>query len=828
MKEEERGNGKIIWVLLIGGLFARLFLAPFGTLRLDMNSWMGWADRLAGLPINQFYNQWSDYLPGYLYILWFLGHIQKIFGSSDLLFKMPGILADVVTGGLIYAVLRKFKVKEKIAVLGAASYLFNPAVFGNSSLWGQVDGLSALVVVVSLVFLVTDHLFWSIFMLGPGFIVKPQTILLFPLVALVTYRRGKLKTLLLSTGALLTTVFFAFIPFWNGDSFLSFIWKRLWLSFNQYPYTSLNAFNLWGLTGGNGWWINDKEQFILGLSYQTFGFCLFLIVFLAVLFRIQKDKKAKPWRMFVGGSILQFLGFFLMTRVHERHLLPALAPLVVAAAGEQSWELFIILGLISLTYVANLSYAYVWITNNYRQIFAPGIISIFSLLNLLALGLLMDHFFRGSRWMEKLLLRLKRLFAERKPTLNFVLPEINFLKFNWRMILVLVVLLAAIGRFWRLGIPNTYMFDEVYHAFTAREMLKGNKAAWEWWNTPPQGFAYEWSHPPLAKELMMTTLSLVNSSLGWRIPGAFLGTLSVILVFTIAWEVFRNRSIAILSAALFSLDTLPLVMSRIGMNDAYFLFFLLLAVWMLLRGNYLLMGVAWGLAVASKWTAIYFLGFVLFVWLASRLWRSTRRTLLLAVSCLLIAPTIYLFSYLPFFTWGHTPAQFNELQHQMWWYHTGLKATHPYQSQWWSWPLTLRPVWIAVDYQNNTIANVYAQGNPLLYWVSILAILTAVGVAIKYRVWSLGVIIVGYGIFFLPWAFSPRIMFIYHYLPSTPFLAILTAWFIVFLWHRGMRKFAGGLFFLIVLAFIFFYPHVTSFTIPNEVDKFFYWFPSWK
>ncbi|PIS22097.1 hypothetical protein COT50_03725 [candidate division WWE3 bacterium CG08_land_8_20_14_0_20_41_10] len=32
-----------------------------------------------------------------------------------------------------------------------------------------------------------------------------------------------------------------------------------------------------------------------------------------------------------------------------------------------------------------------------------------------------------------------------------------------------------------------------------------------------------------------------------------------------------------------------------------------------------------------------------------------------------------------------------------------------------------------------------------------------------------------YFIFWLPWVFSPRLMFIYHYLPSVPFLVVCTA-----------------------------------------------------
>src|SRR3989344_6550268 len=192
---------KALLLLLLSAFILRLLLAPFGTLRLDMNSWTGWATRLSSQPLSEFYNQWSDYLPGYLYVLWFLGNLQSLLGTSDLLFKMPGILADLGSGYLIYWLLRKKNLGERWALTGAAIYLFNPAVWANSALWGQVDGLSALIVMASLSFLAVQRYFWAVVILAPGFIIKTQTILLLPLVALVILREKKYRDLLLSATA---------------------------------------------------------------------------------------------------------------------------------------------------------------------------------------------------------------------------------------------------------------------------------------------------------------------------------------------------------------------------------------------------------------------------------------------------------------------------------------------------------------------------------------------------------------------------------------------------------------------------------------------------
>ena len=93
------------------------------------------------------------------------------------------------------------------------------------------------------------------------------------------------------------------------------------------------------------------------------------------------------------------------------------------------------------------------------------------------------------------------------------------------------------------------------------------------------------------------------------------------------------------------------------------------------------------------------------------------------VGLVLVPAAVYLAAYLPFFFTGHDWPQFVELQRQIYHYHTSLKTTHGYQSHWWQWPLALRPVWYHVDYADASIANIYAQGNPLLYWAFLPAVL---------------------------------------------------------------------------------------------------------
>ena len=157
----------------------------------------------------------------------------------------------------------------------------------------------------------------------------------------------------------------------------------------------------------------------------------------------------------------------------------------------------------------------------------------------------------------------------------------------------------------------------------------------------------------------------------------------------------------------------------------------------------------------------------------------------------------------------------------MYWYHTKLVATHPYQSPTWSWPLNLRPVWYYVDYQDTTVANIYALGNPLIFWSGLLAVIYSL-FAIRHR--PLAILLSAYFALFLPWAFSPRIMFLYHYLPATPFMVILLAWVL----NRLGKSFTISYLLLAISFFIFFYPLWTAIPVPQSWANIFFWLPSWK
>jgi len=788
-------KNKIFWLVVVA-LLLRIFLSPLGTLQLDQGTFTAWSINLAENGFRSFYSGWSDYLPGYLYILWFLGKVRGII-PEVLLYKLPAILADMVTGLLIYKIL-----KGKKGTIGAALYLLSPAILANSTLWGQVDSFTALFSVLS-VFCFSRYYLLSAIFLSLGTLIKPQVAFILPVILFLMFKnRWKWQKISAYLFIGLFIFILGFIPFQNSPNLINFIFQRLTISANQYPYTAVNAFNFWGLLGQ---WKPDNIYFQLG------GYLAFLG---ATTLFARKIWERKNFEYLLTAFIFAF-SFMFFTRMHERHLLPLLAPLTILAAGEFIY--LIPLAGFSLVYVLNLFYSYKWITYDFMISFEPFPVIILGLLSFGIFLFLCLNFQKTKLF----LISLVKFFNRGRKKVPDIFPRFKIPDSRLKILLVVILLFSFATRVYKLGSPGEDYFDEIYHAFTARIILHGDPKAWEWWNPHPEGFAYEWTHPPLSKLMMVGGMLLFGeNAFGWRIPQAIFGTLSVFILYLLAKKIFRDEAIALLAAAIFSFDGMPLVLSRMGMNDIYVLFFMLLSVYLFLREKDSLSAISLGLAMASKWSAIWAIPIIFVLWLK----RKNKYKVSTFVWFALLPFAFYLLTYLPMFITGHDLGTWWGMQKQMWWYHTGLKATHPYTSPWWSWPLMGRPVYLYTsDEIGGFVSRIYAIGNPLVFWFGLASVAMSLFYTYFEKNKNLAFVIFGYLIFFVPWAASPRIMFLYHYLPSIPFMCIAIAYIL----RRNPKLIA---FFLVpsALLFIYFYPHWAGLSVPLWLDKSYYWLSGWR
>jgi len=191
----------------------------------------------------------------------------------------------------------------------------------------------------------------------------------------------------------------------------------------------------------------------------------------------------------------------------------------------------------------------------------------------------------------------------------------------------LLLLVSLLLRVIWLGVPaKGLIFDETYYVNAARVIL-GWPATAHYVDSPP-GFDPNTEHPALGKLLIATSMFLFgDNGIAWRIPSVIAGMVALLAVYLIVRDTGRSAWLAILVTALVSFDNLTLVHGRIGTLDILVLAPMLVGAWLALRKRWILAGLAMGIALLVKITALYGIGAVVLYALLTEgpgWWRARR------------------------------------------------------------------------------------------------------------------------------------------------------------------------------------------------------------
>ena len=232
-------------------------------------------------------------------------------------------------------------------------------------------------------------------------------------------------------------------------------------------------------------------------------------------------------------------------------------------------------------------------------------------------------------------------------------------------ILIAILLLASFLRLWNLGGGDT-LSDEVLYSFRAIGMLDFDEAADQ--TTPLEWFdpyIPSWTkfsfhdHPPLvflAQHIFMRMLG--ETPFAFRLPSALLGIASVYLLYAIGSLLYSER-VGLFAAALFGATVNHVVISRLGLQESYVIFFILLSVYFFLKAEkqrkyYALVGIAVGLALLTKYTTgILVPIFLTYLTLFRRKDFFSRFVWVGAVLTLLIVSPVLYYNYKLYQTVGH-------------------------------------------------------------------------------------------------------------------------------------------------------------------------------
>jgi Gpi18-like mannosyltransferase len=351
----------------------------------DMNIFRNWATAAAN-NLFQVYasGRTSDYPPLYMYILFLIGKLASIPAISSyypLLLKLPSIMADVATSYLIYRLARKYLSLE-LSILLAAFYIFNPAIFINSTFWGQVDSFFTLIVAGAVWALAEKRAVLAGALFTAAVLMKPQGIIFLPVLCFELVRQKNLEYFLQAAAGALGTAALVVLPFALHQDAL-WIFKLYAQTIGEYPYASINAFNLFSLLGAN--YKSDGAVWFF-FSYHTWGL-IFIVLVTAYSWFIYS--KGKSMAFIPAAALMQIAGVFtLATGMHERYLFPAAALAILAGIYLRDKRFLVLAGGFSATIYIN---THVILFGTMQGLnsgsYSPTLI-ITSLLNVLLLGYL--------------------------------------------------------------------------------------------------------------------------------------------------------------------------------------------------------------------------------------------------------------------------------------------------------------------------------------------------------------------------------------------------------------------------------------------------------
>lgn len=294
----------------------------------------------------------DDFLPpGAAYDQWLAGWLGKTLmpGATGfrVLLQVPPIICSVLLALTIFFVELETNTIQRGVVL-MLLYVLNPGLFYDTAVWAQIDSMYALPMFVSFVLVLRGRpaLGWAV--AAVAMMVKPQAVVLLPVIGLITLlRQGPLQWTL-SLAAVAVVMVIGFLPFQLNHpiTLVPQVYAQIGARFMA---ASVSAFNLPALVCGLQ--VPDSTRFV-GVSYFALGGFLVLAtyVFVAWLILHRAGDRAAKLAAFIAA-----LGFFLFApRMHERYEYAAVVFLIPIAL--ESPFLMTALLLLSAAFFSNLPY----------------------------------------------------------------------------------------------------------------------------------------------------------------------------------------------------------------------------------------------------------------------------------------------------------------------------------------------------------------------------------------------------------------------------------------------------------------------------------------
>ena len=260
-------------------------------------------------------------------------------------------------------------------------------------------------------------------------------------------------------------------------------------------------------------------------------------------------------------------------------------------------------------------------------------------------------------------------------------------------------------------------------------------------------FKPEFSFAQIGESSPTTNILPCGSFLLWQV-------LLPVVIFLLALQLKFRPQAAFITGLLVALENALIVQTRYILMDGFLLLFGFSALLFYFRRKFLWMAVFGGLAMSIKWTGLTFLALPLIIetwrYFINRSYEPFIKNVLIFI---LVPFAIYFSIFTLHFALLTKPGpgdafmsqnfhnenvskKFVELNVQMYQSNQRLTATHPYGSQWYSWPFMTRPIFYWVDSTSSpqVSSRIYLLGNPVIWWMSTVAVLLSLMYIVRHRI----------------------------------------------------------------------------------------------